>query len=85
MRPYQTLPSAYADTCVCVCVCRSDEPTNHLDAAAIRWLGQFLRASGGTLVIVSHDEQLLEDVCDHIAEVSCPVCVCVCVCVFSGW
>ncbi len=51
-----------------MCMCR-DEPTNHLDSAAIRWLGQFLRASGGTLVIVSHDEQLLEDVCDHIAEV----------------
>ena len=47
-----------------------DEPTNHLDSAAIRWLGQFLRSSSGTFVIVSHDEQLLEDACDHIVEVS---------------
>jgi ABC-type multidrug transport system ATPase subunit len=47
----------------------SDEPTNHLDAAAIRWLGNFLKQSGGTLIIVSHDEALLEDACDHIAEV----------------
>ncbi len=46
-----------------------DEPTNHLDSAAIRWLGGFLRQSGGTLVVVSHDEALLDDVCDHIAEV----------------
>ena len=47
-----------------------DEPTNHLDSAAIRWLGQFLKNSTGTFVIVSHDEQLLEDACDHICEVS---------------
>ncbi|KAL6751554.1 P-loop containing nucleoside triphosphate hydrolase protein [Haematococcus lacustris] len=47
--------------------CR-DEPTNHLDSSAIRWLGNFLRTSGGTLVVVSHDEALLEDVCDHIVE-----------------
>ncbi|KAJ9530875.1 hypothetical protein QJQ45_028849, partial [Haematococcus lacustris] len=46
-----------------------DEPTNHLDSSAIRWLGNFLRTSGGTLVVVSHDEALLEDVCDHIVEV----------------
>ena len=46
-----------------------DEPTNHLDSAAIRWLGQFLKNSTGTFVIVSHDEQLLEDACDHICEV----------------
>lgn len=48
---------------------RSDEPTNHLDSGAIRWLGNFLAKSGGTLVVVSHDEALLESVCDHIAEV----------------
>lgn len=46
-----------------------DEPTNHLDAAAIKWLGGFLRSSGGTLVVVSHDEGLLQDVCTHIVEV----------------
>ncbi|KAL6754722.1 P-loop containing nucleoside triphosphate hydrolase protein [Haematococcus lacustris] len=52
----------------CLPACR-DEPTNHLDSSAIRWLGNFLRTSGGTLVVVSHDEALLEDVCDHIVEV----------------
>ncbi|KAG1680802.1 hypothetical protein FOA52_008135 [Chlamydomonas sp. UWO 241] len=46
-----------------------DEPTNHLDKAAIKWLGSFLRKSSGTFVIVSHDEQLLQDACDHIVEV----------------
>ncbi|GAX72848.1 hypothetical protein CEUSTIGMA_g303.t1 [Chlamydomonas eustigma] len=46
-----------------------DEPTNHLDSAAIRWLGSFLKASSGTFIIVSHDEQLLQEACDHIVEV----------------
>jgi len=46
-----------------------DEPTNHLDSSAIKWLGNFLRTSGGTVVVVSHDESLLEDVCDHIVEI----------------
>ncbi len=45
-----------------------DEPTNHLDNAACAWLADFLRTSGGTVVIVSHDEALLET-CTHIAEV----------------
>jgi ATPase subunit of ABC transporter with duplicated ATPase domains len=39
-----------------------------LDRAACKWLGDFLRASSGTVVIVSHDESLLET-CNHIAEV----------------
>ena len=46
-----------------------DEPTNHLDSAAIRWLGQFLKNSSGTFIIVSHDEQLLQDSCNYIVEV----------------
>ena len=45
------------------------EPTNHLDSAAIRWLGQFLKSSSGTFIIVSHDEQLLQDSCNYIVEV----------------
>jgi ATPase subunit of ABC transporter with duplicated ATPase domains len=47
-----------------------DEPTNHLDAKAVAWLAQFLAASAGTLILVSHDEGLLEGACDRIVEVS---------------
>jgi hypothetical protein len=37
-----------------------DEPTNHLDSAACKWLANFLRNSSGSMIIVSHDEALLE-------------------------
>jgi ATP-binding cassette subfamily F protein 3 len=36
-----------------------DEPTNHLDAKAKDWLGRFLAAYEGTVVIVTHEESLL--------------------------
>ncbi|MEW5302176.1 MAG: hypothetical protein WDW36_004981 [Sanguina aurantia] len=44
-----------------------DMPPRHL--AAVKWLGKFLRNSSGGVVIVSHDEGLLEDACDGIVEV----------------
>jgi ATPase subunit of ABC transporter with duplicated ATPase domains len=37
-----------------------DEPTNHLDADSIVWLREFLRAHKGGLVVISHDNSLLE-------------------------
>jgi ATPase subunit of ABC transporter with duplicated ATPase domains len=37
-----------------------DEPTNHLDAAAIEQLEAALVAFGGTLLIVTHDQALLD-------------------------
>ena len=39
-----------------------DEPTNHLDLPAIEQLESALDAYGGTLVLVSHDRRLLEEV-----------------------
>ena len=36
-----------------------DEPTNHLDAKAKAWLGKYLSAYEGTVVIVTHEESLL--------------------------
>jgi ATP-binding cassette, subfamily F, member 3 len=39
-----------------------DEPTNHLDFEATIWLTDFLRAYPHTLVIVSHDRELLNAV-----------------------
>ena len=37
-----------------------DEPTNHLDAAAIEQLQEALEGFGGTLLLVSHDQALLD-------------------------
>ncbi|MEO5852154.1 MAG: ABC-F family ATP-binding cassette domain-containing protein [Nocardioides sp.] len=37
-----------------------DEPTNHLDADSIVWLRDFLAAYKGGLVVISHDNALLE-------------------------
>jgi ATP-binding cassette subfamily F protein 3 len=36
-----------------------DEPTNHLDAKAKAWLGSYLAAYQGTVMIVTHEESLL--------------------------
>lgn len=39
-----------------------DEPTNHLDLAAIEQLEQALEAYDGTLLLVTHDRRMLENV-----------------------
>ncbi|MFK8845116.1 ribosomal protection-like ABC-F family protein [Streptomyces sp. Ac-502] len=46
-----------------------DEPTNHLDQQAIAWLTAHLAAHRGTLVVVTHDRDLLETVTSAILEV----------------
>ena len=47
-----------------------DEPTNHLDVAAKSWLMHFLGLYHGTVLLVSHEEQLLREFkCTTIAEV----------------
>lgn len=43
-----------------------DEPTNHLDADSITWLRGFLSKHEGGLIIISHDVDLLSDVCNKI-------------------
>jgi ATPase subunit of ABC transporter with duplicated ATPase domains len=43
-----------------------DEPTNHLDARNRRSLMQMLRNYNGTLIIVSHDPELLRTVVDSM-------------------
>jgi len=46
-----------------------DEPTNHLDAAARGWLARYLKDYPGTLVLVSHDEDVLRSAATSVAEV----------------
>ncbi len=42
-----------------------DEPTNHLDMGARLALKQALESYAGTLIVISHDRDLLEGVCDR--------------------
>ena len=52
-------------------MCRSDlllldEPTNHLDLDAVIWLESWLRSYQGTLLLISHDRDFLDRICDRI-------------------
>eukprot|EP01041_Mallomonas_annulata_P002410 gene2410-4679_t len=46
-----------------------DEPTNHLDKGARDWLGSYLSSYAGTLMVVSHDTELMKAAVSSIAEV----------------
>jgi ATP-binding cassette subfamily F protein 3 len=46
-----------------------DEPSNHLDLEAQLWLTEHLKRYPHTLLMVSHDRDLLNDVCDHIIHI----------------
>ena len=43
-----------------------DEPTNHLDLEASLWLENYLRRYSGTVLLVSHDRDLLNRVAEEI-------------------
>ncbi|XP_015923939.1 ATP-binding cassette sub-family F member 1 [Parasteatoda tepidariorum] len=43
-----------------------DEPTNHLDLNAVIWLDNYLQAWKKTLLVVSHDQSFLDNVCTDI-------------------
>ncbi len=45
-----------------------DEPTNHLDATTIDWLGAYLAARSGALLVVTHDRWFLDRVATRILE-----------------
>lgn len=46
-----------------------DEPTNHLDLDAVIWLDNYLLGWKKTLLIVSHDQDFLNSVCDEILHI----------------
>jgi len=43
-----------------------DEPSNHLDLEATLWLENFLKSYPATLIVISHERDLLNKVVDHI-------------------
>lgn len=46
-----------------------DEPTNFLDVSHIDWLTKFIKNSNKSFIIVSHDENFLNNVVTHICDV----------------
>jgi len=55
-------------------MCRSDlllldEPTNHLDLDAIVWLEGWLRGYPGTLLLVSHDRDFLDNTVEAVCHI----------------
>ncbi|REL31599.1 ATP-binding cassette domain-containing protein [Thalassotalea euphylliae] len=46
-----------------------DEPTNHLDLDAVIWLQRWLKRFDGTLVLISHDRDFLDDVVGQILHI----------------
>lgn len=47
-----------------------DEPTNHLDLDSVIWLQDFLASYKGAVVVVTHDRYFLDQVTNHIWELS---------------
>jgi ATP-binding cassette subfamily F protein 3 len=47
-----------------------DEPTNHLDIASVFWLESFLKSYRGTILMVTHDRELLGGVVNEIFEIN---------------
>jgi ATP-binding cassette subfamily F protein 3 len=45
-----------------------DEPTNHLDLDAVLWLEAWLQRFPGTLLLVSHDREFLDDIVNRIVN-----------------
>lgn len=47
-----------------------DEPSNHLDLEATLWLENFLKSYPATLLVISHERDLLNNVVDHILHLA---------------
>lgn len=51
-----------------------DEPTNHLDLESVEWLEEFLQKQNIPMVIVSHDREFLDRVCNKIVDAEGGIC-----------
>ena len=47
-----------------------DEPTNHLDLHANIWLTEYLKSYPKTIILVSHDKYLIDEVCTIIIDIN---------------
>lgn len=47
-----------------------DEPTNHLDIESIQWLEDYLKSYNGSIVLVSHDRTLLDNLSTRTIEIN---------------
>jgi ATPase subunit of ABC transporter with duplicated ATPase domains len=52
-----------------------DEPTNHLDMSALTALAEALRAFDGAVVLVSHNREFVEAVCNELWTLDAGTCV----------
>ena len=55
-------------------MCRSDlllldEPTNHLDLDAVLWLERWLKNYPGTLILIAHDRDFLDQLTSHTLHI----------------
>jgi ATP-binding cassette, subfamily F, member 3 len=46
-----------------------DEPTNHLDLDAELWLEQWLQRFEGSLMLISHDRDFIDSVCESVVHI----------------
>lgn len=47
-----------------------DEPTNHLDLPSIQWIEEYLADYEGAVLVVSHDRDFLDNICETIVEIA---------------
>lgn len=47
-----------------------DEPTNHLDIESIQWLEETMQTFAGSVMLISHDRQFLDNVTTRTIEIS---------------
>ena len=47
-----------------------DEPTNHLDLPSIQWVEKYVANYENAVVVVSHDRQFLDNICNVTVEVA---------------
>lgn len=47
-----------------------DEPTNHLDIESIQWLEETMETFAGSVMLISHDRQFLDNVTTRTIEIS---------------